>query len=1652
MKLNAKAACQWLAVPLAAFAIAACGDDSSPATGPCDGGLAAPCEPTDGDGQGINAECGDGILDVSDTTVEQCDDGADNGDQSSACTSDCQNQECGDGERGAGEACDDGNTEDGDECQSDCALPTCGDGSVDDGEECDDGNEASDDGCSSSCLEESCGDGVVQATTEECDNGSDNGSEGDGCTDSCQDDECGDNHVGPGEDCDDGNTEDGDDCTAECGPVGCGNGIEEGNEECDDGNGNDRDGCLSSCTLAVCGDGEVQMGVEECDDQNGDDTDGCSNDCVSASCGDGIVQDGEACDEGADNGAPGSSCTANCGDTDCGNGVVEAGEECDDGNVSGSDSCLPSCLWNSCGDGEAYTTSTDDANPNPLEECDDDNNDNNDTCTNACMNAVCGDSIVGPTETCDEGANNGMAGGSCTEDCQDPNCGNGVVEAGEDCDDSNDDDTDSCVACQWNECGDGAPYLAATDPGNTNPVEECDDGDEVDGNTCTNACTDAVCGDMIVGPGEACDDGNATNGDGCNSCAGADCGNGVVDPGEDCDDGNPSDTDGCLQTCVWNSCGDGFTYLTADAANPNPVEECDDANGVFEDDCLPTCVDNVCGDGYRDLEDEIEECDLGALNGPGSTCTLACTTGQCGNGVLNPGEECDDANVNNTDSCLSTCVWNSCGDGAVYVAVTNNSNTNALEQCDDANDDNTDLCTTACNYNACGDTFLLADYESEPYEDPDGTGPMTASRGSFDDGLGAIIDFWNEGLPTEIRPTDFEEDSEECENPSPTGGCVSSDFDFDGIAECHIAMCGDGFVQAGVEECDENENTAAHDINTDGCLDTCEFNGCGDGWQYITVSAGNTNPLEQCDDMNANNADLCSNDCRDLTLASACGDGTINGNEECDNGAQNGAAGNPCSTTCQLTTCGNGSVQAPEQCDDGNGNDNDQCRNNCRWNVCGDGSVYTATGPGAVFNQPIEECDDGNSNNRDNCLATCADADCGDGFEWFLVEACDDGNVVDDDECTNLCGLPACGDGIIQDGEACDDGGTCDGGVFADQACAVDSDCIIDYGNCGNSCASGPNVGDSCTGAAGCLDTGNCSDTSICGGAGVVNAGTACTDGSECQFDCTFVCETAAGGVANTCDVDADCSYGGAVVPGACVGGDIVTVGLQGTCKPECNVDTDCFSGDQCINTGGNGVCDGGTDVGQTCNANADCPGAATECSSDTCDASSSAVGNTCTVDTDCDVPHACTGATTVCDNTGAGCDLDVQCPGGTCNGTTCVGGSRATLACNEDVECGNYADCVGQDADGCHNADPPTNDPTGDALCAISACGDGILDENEGCELNDDDEILVHGAAGPCPGAAGCPAAGVTCNVATCTLSSCGAQAAPQTGEECDDGNVSDTDSCTNRCREARCGDGIVQTGEQCDDGNGIETDQCTNVCLWNICGDGVRFDGTPNAQTGPQQLCDSADLVPNGQAGFNGNTMFTRGRDDGDGYDDQPSFCNSQCQVVCDGTAGTGAQTWKNNTACILAAEEYPLWPVVEGTSDNNLDDSTYTAYVLDWEDAELYCDSLGIDATLVKFTSTTDRDVANALGVALGAAQWWTGASDSYPEDTATPNTFVWLDDTSATSMFTTAPDLPGGGCAATDNAFVPAGALNDLGCGTDLPFFCEYVGPFPRSSAP
>lgn len=173
--------------------------------------------------------------------------------------------------------------------------------------------------------------------------------------------------------------------------------------------------------------------------------------------------------------------------------------------------------------------------------------------------------------------------------------------------------------------------------------------------------------------------------------------------------------------CRQTDCGDGIVDPDA-ASGP---EACDDGNLLSDDDCTPLCQFNVCGDGF--VNSFLEECDDGAESGNEDNCVVTCTGNECvcrlnlcGDGFVNrselapgiPAEECDDANLTETDGCLSTCRLNVCGDGVVRQGV---------EDCDDANDNPNDGCD-ACSATTWTTELLFGLTPPAAFDGPTPTG------------------------------------------------------------------------------------------------------------------------------------------------------------------------------------------------------------------------------------------------------------------------------------------------------------------------------------------------------------------------------------------------------------------------------------------------------------------------------------------------------------------------------------------------------------------------------------------------------------------------------------------------------------------------------------------------------------------------------------------------------------------------------------------------------------------------------------------------------------------------------------------------------------------------------------------------------------------
>ena len=214
---------------------------------------------------------------------------------------------------------------------------------------------------------------------------------------------------------------------------------------------------------------------------------------------------------------------------------------------------------------------------------------------------------------------------SLASGCQTRSCGNGEVVIPELCDDGNNADGDGCSEACAIETGytcTGSPSVCTERPvpgvcgdGTINTGELCDDGGE--SNACNADCTIARCGDGVINAtrGEVCDDGNSLNGDGCTSTCEDEpmtCGNGVCDGDETCTN--------CMVDCQSEprciSCtdadGDGFEDSACGG------EDCNDSDpnvhpGATEVPC--NRIDEDCSIATPDALDEDMD---------GSSCNFDC--------------------------------------------------------------------------------------------------------------------------------------------------------------------------------------------------------------------------------------------------------------------------------------------------------------------------------------------------------------------------------------------------------------------------------------------------------------------------------------------------------------------------------------------------------------------------------------------------------------------------------------------------------------------------------------------------------------------------------------------------------------------------------------------------------------------------------------------------------------------------------------------------------------------------------------------------------------------------------------------------------------------------------------------------------------------
>lgn len=306
----------------------------------------------------------------------------------------------------------------------------------------------------------------------------------------------------------------------------------------------------------------------------------------------------------------------------CGDGVVDNGEACDDGNTQSGDGCSAICQP------DDNLATPGDERPGYID----------------CGGGVtCGPGYgckvgSGPLATCEPNLHGGSLGFTTCDGPED-------CPAGQVC------NTDHVTSC-------GAPEIYVK----CHTDADCD---RPDLNPCRGTCYAVanLCGDGIIdAPGETCDDGNHDSGDGCSSTCQPD--DNLATPGDDragyvtCSpkSGGPSLTCGPGQFCAYTadstSCvpdqgqSGGFDITVCDGPEDCAAgERCFDNHVVY---CGTEGPIMVCHSDADCDRPEVNPC----LNGG---CYPSAKRITCGNGIVDPEEECDDGNHTSGDGCSNNC-------------------------------------------------------------------------------------------------------------------------------------------------------------------------------------------------------------------------------------------------------------------------------------------------------------------------------------------------------------------------------------------------------------------------------------------------------------------------------------------------------------------------------------------------------------------------------------------------------------------------------------------------------------------------------------------------------------------------------------------------------------------------------------------------------------------------------------------------------------------------------------------------------------------------------------------------------------------------------------------------------------------------------------
>ncbi len=1006
----------------------------------------------------------------------------------------------------------------------------------------------------------------------------------------------------------------------------------------------------------------------------------------------------------------------------------------------------------------------------------------------------------------------------CTDDICDAN--NMPVSnpkaAGEACADGVCDGAGECVEClEPADCGD--------------PLKTCK----------RNACIDVTCMDTEL-------NGTETDVD----CGGASCppcaDDKICEVATDCESGVCTDDGGGLK-CQVATCDDTVANggeTDVDCGGPcadlMPAQKCADGDGCGDaDDCVSgvctmgTCAAPDCPDG---VVQPGEACDDGNMVN-GDMCDNNCTIPNCGNGELDTATEtCDDGNLTDGDDCDSNCTPTGCGNNILTMG----------EVCDDGNLVDGDNCDSNCTPTACGNMVVTA--------------PETCDDGNLVDGDMCDSNCTPTGCGNGVITM-----GEGCDD----GGTMTGDgCDATCLKELNAACTGDAECASGF--CDPADNTCRCDGDTDcptGQLcdtsadpNACDLPGCGNN----IMEAG-----EACDDGNTTGGDGCSATCTVEILESepndACGaeDGPFAPAPTVNVLGSISPSGDLDFFSFTLPGPGVSSVKietfqgvVPGACPAGNDTIIELRGTDCTTVLAGDDddglnacSLIDAAGAdagarklpaGTYFVRVGEFGNDAtiaNYNVNIQILSTC-----GNGGAPEPTEACDDGNLTNGDGCDANCTVSACGNGIPAGTEACDDGNTTNG-----DGCS--STCTVEAGY---TCMGSPSA---CSG--------------VCNN-GTIEANEGCEDGNTANGDCCSStcqiqsCETEMNGTCSGTEnpmppfsQNPKITYAsGAITPS----GDLdfysftltkpasVRVETFTTKVGQCTADTLIQLRNTNCTTSIIGDDDDGVNNCSLINPTTDAaarnlPAGTYFVRVEAFSGTIASYGLAVTLVDECG--NGTQGAFEACDdgNNTAGDGCSATCAVET--GFTCTG--TAPTVCTDNDECT-------LDTDNCDANATCANTPgsftctcnagyTGNGVTCAVECGDGIIIAPEACD--DDDIDSGDGCSATCTIETGytCMGAPSVCtDIDECTLNTdnCDANAtcANTAGGftcTCNTGYTGNGVTCA-----VECGDGIIIAPEACDDDDIDSGDGCSSTCTLEP---GWTCSGTPTVCTDVDECADNTD-----------------------------------------------------------------------------------------------------------------------------------------------------------------------------------------------------------------